>query len=116
MAEWKQKRGDYPFQDWQDMPENKDAPEYTWKQKQGDYPFKIWQNMPDGKDAPDILWRQKPSDYPFKTWQKMPDLTIINIINIPNRNIILKKVQPSNVAFYGDKKVSHIYKDNEIIF
>lgn len=106
MAEWKQKRGDYPFQDWQDMPENKDAPEYAWKQKIGDYPFKIWQDMPDSKDAPDILWKQKQGSYPFKSWQKMPSMPnyakkttqIVVVPNCKTQTIIITKYKQQIIS------------------
>lgn len=44
-----------------------------------------------------------------------PEISKSSII-IPSNNIILQKSQSQNMAFYGDKKVFHIYKDNEIIF
>jgi phage-related protein len=84
MAAWKQKNGELPFQDWPDIPKEKEYPSAIWKQSEGILPYKSWPDVPKEKEYPSAMWKQVAGELPYKKWP-----TFYNVIPwIKQRNYI----------------------------
>lgn len=69
---WKQKRGNLPYQEWQDIDLTKSYPDLLWKQISGNLPYKEWHDINLEKTYPNLLWLQKRGEVPYKGWAKFP--------------------------------------------
>lgn len=73
MADWYQRQGEYPYQDWHDVSDSNVYPDDLWKQVEGDYPYRGWHDVSDSNIYPDNLWKQTDGIYPYRGWHDVSD-------------------------------------------
>ena len=69
----------------------------AWKQKSGDLPYKEWQDINLEKTYPDLLWLQKRGYMPYKGWAKFPIIVKEELSGISEFEIILYD-EPQTIA------------------
>lgn len=73
MADWYQREGEYPYQNWHDVSDSNIYPNNLWKQIEGDYPFRGYHSVSDCNIYPNNLWKQIDGIYPYRGWHDVSD-------------------------------------------